>query len=86
LTAATCPTFDGTFSQVPKTSCSAWPAWTAARQVGELVGQTWVAGRLDSADTQLGVWPGLAERPDVRYVVRDWHAKLHLVAAGCSTN
>ena len=30
----------------------------------------------------LGVWPGLAERPDVRYVVRDWLAKLQIVAAG----
>jgi DNA-binding transcriptional LysR family regulator len=28
------------------------------------------------------VWPGLAERPDVRYVVRDWLAKLQIVAAG----
>ena len=28
------------------------------------------------------MWPGLAERPDVRYVVRDWQAKLQLVAAG----
>jgi DNA-binding transcriptional LysR family regulator len=28
------------------------------------------------------VWPGLAERPDVRYVVRDWWAKLQIVAAG----
>jgi DNA-binding transcriptional LysR family regulator len=30
----------------------------------------------------LGVWPGLPERPDVRYVVRDWLAKLQIVAAG----
>jgi DNA-binding transcriptional LysR family regulator len=28
------------------------------------------------------VWPGLAERPDVRYVVHDWLAKLQIVAAG----
>lgn len=53
-----------------------------AVEVGELVGQTWVAGRSDADDQQLGVWPGLAERPDVRFVVRDWHAKLQLVAAG----
>lgn len=53
-----------------------------AIEVGELTGQTWVAGRADSGELQLGVWPGLAERPDVRYVVRDWHAKLQLVAAG----
>ena len=41
--------------------------------------QVWVAG---AADAPLGVWPGVAERPDVRYVVRDWWAKLQLVAAG----
>ncbi len=28
------------------------------------------------------MWPGLRERPDVRYVVRDWLAKLQIVAAG----
>ncbi len=53
-----------------------------AVEVAELAGQTWVAGRSDAGDALLGVWPGLAERPDVRYVVRDWLAKLHLVAAG----
>lgn len=53
-----------------------------AVEVGELAGQVWVAGRSAADDLQLGVWPGLAERPDVRYVVRDWQAKLQLVAAG----
>ncbi|AEA23049.1 LysR family transcriptional regulator [Pseudonocardia benzenivorans] len=52
-----------------------------AVEVGELVGQVWVASRSDAAEPMLGAWPGLAERPDVRYVVRDWHAKLRLVAA-----
>ena len=47
-----------------------------AVEVAELAGQVWVAGG------GLGVWPGLAERPDVRYAVRDWQAKLQLVAAG----
>ncbi len=42
----------------------------------------WVASRSDSGDSLLGVWPGLRERPDVRYVVRDWLAKLQIVAAG----
>ncbi len=42
----------------------------------------WVASRSDAGDSLLGVWPGLAERPDVRYVVRDWLAKLQLVSAG----
>jgi DNA-binding transcriptional LysR family regulator len=53
-----------------------------AVEVGELTGQVWVASRSDAVDPLLGVWPGLAERPDVRYVVRDWWAKLQLVAAG----
>ncbi|WP_027006474.1 LysR family transcriptional regulator [Conexibacter woesei] len=51
--------------------------------VDELEGQTWVASRAgEGGGTLLGVWPGIAERADVRYVVRDWHAKLQLVAAG----
>jgi DNA-binding transcriptional LysR family regulator len=51
-------------------------------EVEELEGQTWVASRSDAGETLLGVWPGLSERPDVRYVVRDWLAKLQIVAAG----
>ncbi|HTX12882.1 MAG TPA: LysR family transcriptional regulator [Solirubrobacteraceae bacterium] len=51
-------------------------------EVEQLEGQVWVASRSDAGDTPLGVWPGLAERPDVRYVVRDWLAKLRIVAAG----
>jgi molybdate transport repressor ModE-like protein len=47
-----------------------------------LHGEIWVASRSDPGDSLLGVWPGLAERPDVRYVVRDWLAKLRIVAAG----
>ena len=53
-----------------------------AVEVGELAGQVWVASRSEAGESLLGVWPGLAERPDVRYVVRDWWAKLALVAAG----
>lgn len=53
-----------------------------AVEVEQLEGQVWVASRSDAGDTLLGVWPGLAERPDVRYVVRDWLAKLQIVAAG----
>ena len=41
----------------------------------------WVAGPADD-EAQLGVWPGLRERADVRYVARDWLTKLRLVAAG----
>jgi DNA-binding transcriptional LysR family regulator len=53
-----------------------------AVEVEQLEGQIWVASRSDAGDSLLGVWPGLAERPDVRYVVRDWLAKLQIVAAG----
>jgi DNA-binding transcriptional LysR family regulator len=51
-------------------------------EVAQLAGQVWVASRSQESDSLLGVWPGLAERPDVRYVVRDWLAKLQIVAAG----
>ncbi len=53
-----------------------------AVEVAELAGQVWVASPSSSGDSLLGVWPGLAVRPDVRYVVRDWLGKLQLVAAG----
>jgi DNA-binding transcriptional LysR family regulator len=53
-----------------------------AVEVDQLDGQIWVASRSDAGDSLLGVWPGLAARPDVRYVVRDWLAKLQIVAAG----
>jgi DNA-binding transcriptional LysR family regulator len=57
-------------------------AGARAVEVERLEGQVWVASRSDAGDSLLGVWPGLAERADVRYVVRDWLAKLQLVAAG----
>lgn len=53
-----------------------------AVEVAELAGQVWVASRSGSGDSLLGVWPGLTERPDVRFVVRDWLAKLQIVATG----
>jgi DNA-binding transcriptional LysR family regulator len=53
-----------------------------AVEVQQLTGQVWVASRSAPGDTLLGVWPGLTERPDIRYVVRDWLAKLQIVAAG----
>jgi DNA-binding transcriptional LysR family regulator len=57
-------------------------ATARAVEVQQLIGQVWVASRSGPEGTLLGVWPGLAERPDVRYVVRDWFAKLQIVAAG----
>jgi DNA-binding transcriptional LysR family regulator len=57
-------------------------AGAAAVEVEQLTGQIWVGSRSDPGEPLLGVWPGLTERPDVRYVVRDWLAKLQIVAAG----
>ena len=57
-------------------------ASAAMVEARELEGQVWVASRSDAGDSLLGVWPGLAHRPDVRYVVRDWLAKFSIVAAG----
>src|SRR4051794_13216245 len=57
-------------------------AFGRAVEVEALEGQVWVASRSDAGDALLGVWPGLRGRPDVRFVVRDWLAKLQLVAAG----
>jgi DNA-binding transcriptional LysR family regulator len=57
-------------------------ARAGAVEASELEGQVWVASRSEAGESLLGVWPGLAERPDVRYVVRDWLGKLQLVAAG----
>ena len=53
-----------------------------AVEVGELADEIWVASQGDGDDSLLGVWPGLPGRPVVRYVVRDWLAKLRLVAEG----
>lgn len=49
--------------------------------IADLRGQSWIAGTGD--DRSLGVWPGLDERPTIAHTVRDWLAKLNLVAAGC---
>jgi DNA-binding transcriptional LysR family regulator len=57
-------------------------AAAAVVDVEALDGQIWVASRSDAGESLLGVWPGLAARPDIRYVVRDWMAKLQIVAVG----
>lgn len=64
--------------------CVAVPAshpLASARTVSveDLRGQRWVAS---SAASEMGVWPGLDERPAVAHTARDWLAKLNLVAAG----
>jgi DNA-binding transcriptional LysR family regulator len=50
--------------------------------VAELRGQRWIAAPASGEELLMGVWPGLDERPQVAHTVRDWLAKLHLVAAG----
>jgi DNA-binding transcriptional LysR family regulator len=50
--------------------------------VAELRGQRWIAAPAAGEEQLMGVWPGLDERPQVAHTVRDWLAKLQLVAAG----
>jgi DNA-binding transcriptional LysR family regulator len=51
-----------------------------AVDVADLHGQRWIAS---ASAGEMGVWPGLDERPDIVHTARDWLAKLNLVAAGC---
>lgn len=51
--------------------------------VADLRGQRWIAGASAGDERLMGVWPGLDERPEIAHTVRDWLAKLNLVAAGC---
>jgi DNA-binding transcriptional LysR family regulator len=51
--------------------------------VADLRGQRWIAGPSSGEEKLMGVWPGLDERPEIAHTVRDWLAKLNLVAAGC---
>jgi DNA-binding transcriptional LysR family regulator len=48
----------------------------------ELTEERWVVARSEGQERLLGVWPGLAGRPNVPYVVRDWLTKLRFVASG----
>ena len=50
--------------------------------VADLRGQRWIAGPASGEELLMGVWPGLDERPVIAHTVRDWLAKLQLVAAG----
>lgn len=44
--------------------------------------EAWIAGSAEPDSTLLGAWSDAQWRPRVAYVVRDWVAKLGLVAAG----
>jgi DNA-binding transcriptional LysR family regulator len=50
--------------------------------VDSLADENWVAGSTDLRETLLGAWRWSSWEPDVRYVAREWTAKLGLVAAG----
>jgi DNA-binding transcriptional LysR family regulator len=50
--------------------------------VDSLAAEVWVAGSTDPKETLLGAWRWSSWEPEVRYVAREWTAKLGLVAAG----
>lgn len=47
--------------------------------IEDLRGQQWIAS---TTAGEMGVWPGLDERPVIAHIARDWLAKLSLVATG----
>jgi len=53
-----------------------------AVNAGELEDEPWIVGDAGGGDPLLGVWPGTPGKPQVAYAVRDWPARLGLVAAG----
>ncbi len=50
--------------------------------VGDLHGQTWIVGVADDSGPQFGPWPTLEDDVTIAHAVRDWPARLGLVAAG----
>lgn len=56
-------------------------AATSRVAVGELAGESWIAGAGSAGDPQFTAWPTLAD-PIIRYRVVGWPARLGLVAAG----
>lgn len=58
-------------------------AGRATVTVAELGDVDWIASPSVRGESLMGVWPGLAGRPRVVHVARDWMTKLQLVAAGC---
>ncbi|WNV75162.1 LysR substrate-binding domain-containing protein [Geodermatophilus sp. DSM 44513] len=50
--------------------------------LGELEDEPWVVGDAGGGDPLLGAWPGASGTPRVAYAVREWPARLGLVAAG----
>jgi DNA-binding transcriptional LysR family regulator len=52
--------------------------------VEELEGERWVVARSEENEWLLGIWPGMSNRADAPYVVRDWLTKLRLVASAAA--
>lgn len=50
--------------------------------VADLQGQSWIVGVADESGPQFGPWPTLEEEPRIAHALRDWPARLGLVAAG----
>lgn len=50
--------------------------------VAELEVEEWIVGDAATGGPQFGPWPTLTGQPRVRHAVRDWTARLGLVAAG----
>jgi DNA-binding transcriptional LysR family regulator len=50
--------------------------------VDELEHEPWIVGDAGGGDPLLGVWPGASGAPTIAYAIRDWPARLGLVAAG----
>ena len=50
--------------------------------VADLEGERWIVGEADRSGPQFGAWPTLTGEPQIAYTVRDWPARLGLVAAG----
>jgi DNA-binding transcriptional LysR family regulator len=44
--------------------------------------EPWIVGDAGGGDPLLGVWPGSPGAPTIAYAIRDWPARLGLVAAG----
>jgi DNA-binding transcriptional LysR family regulator len=50
--------------------------------VAELEDERWIVGEADRGGPQFGAWPTLRGEPNIVYTLRDWPARLGLVAAG----
>jgi DNA-binding transcriptional LysR family regulator len=68
----------GLMLAVPDTHRFAQPGRVDVR---ELADEPWVVGDAAAGDSPFGAWPGL-QQPRIAYSVRDWPARLALVANG----